>query len=164
MLWLWNSFRHRNQDDLQSHPTRVRKISETVIHFIRTSLRASPLLPWSMLKSRILQGFDLPVPTQLVHATLRAAGSTTRKDRRHRPLTTCSRAHTKSTWNRSRKIVRFRSKHKIYSLCKQQRNDIRQKRDTSRGICVLGLHFRFCLHGKWGIGFDHELPLAPGRA
>lgn len=60
-----------NQDDSRRLRSRVRKMTEILIQFIRTSLRSLPSLAFCVRKSRILHVFDLSFLRRLVRGTSR---------------------------------------------------------------------------------------------
>jgi hypothetical protein len=75
----WNLSSHRAQDDSRRRRTRHRKITDMIIQFIRTSIRASTFLTSTMLRSCIPQVLDISLPSQLVCAAIGFSGWTNGK-------------------------------------------------------------------------------------
>jgi len=78
-LCIWNSSRHRNQDDTRRLRTWVGKTLNTMILFRCTSPHSIAFVASSVLKSRVIEVFDRSLPWALFVEEFRAAGMTTRK-------------------------------------------------------------------------------------
>jgi len=79
----WNSLRHRNRDSSRCLSREIRKLTDSIIHFINSNLHASSFLNWDMLKSHIPQVFDLSVSRQTVFEAILRPRIDNQKNRRH---------------------------------------------------------------------------------
>jgi hypothetical protein len=82
---------------------------------VDASFYASLLLIYGVLKSHMLQVFDLSGSRQRVGRAICTVGLT-RSKTRHRPLTTCSPTHAKCPRNISRSVIDFVQQTTLLSL------------------------------------------------
>jgi len=69
-----SSLRHLREGASRQPQTRVRRISDITIQFIRTNIWSSPFLVWLLISSNVVQGFDLSGSWQLVREPSCSAG------------------------------------------------------------------------------------------